>query len=360
MKTIAVLGTVGIPASYGGFETLVENLALVHHKENFEVNLVVYCSGNAYQIRPVSYLKTELRYVGINANGVASVLYDVVSLISAVRRGSDVILLLGVSGAIALPLLRLFSRVRIVINIDGIEWKRAKWRGPARWFLRISEQLAVRFSHNVIADNAGIAEYVKSTYTRECQVIAYGGDHALSIPARQFATQKLPLRFALALCRIEPENNVEMILHVFASIPDQALVFVGNWQHSSFGRRLKQIYTGYQNLYLLDPIYDLGVLRSLRDRADFYIHGHSAGGTNPSLVEMMHFGLPILAFDCIYNRYTTEEQALYFSNARELTALARRTSILKTKELGQKMLQIAHRRYTWASVAAEYFKLLMN
>lgn len=360
MKTIAVLGTVGIPASYGGFETLAENLARFHQTKGLQSRLVVYCSTKAYGARPAQCLGAELRYVGLNANGASSIAYDVVSLFSAAWRGSDVILLLGVSGAIALPLLRLFSRARIVTNIDGLEWKRDKWSRPARRFLRFSEKLAVRFSHEVITDNAGIADHVTHAYGRPSHVIPYGGDHAVSVSERPFTDKPLPERYALALCRIEPENNVAMILEAFARTPAMPLVFVGNWGYNEFGRALQARYSQMPHLHLLDPIYDVGLLRGLRGRAALYVHGHSAGGTNPSLVEMMHFGVPVLAFDCIYNRYTTEDQALFFCDANELTGALASLAPEVAGQVGAAMLRIARDRYTWDAVGEAYFKLLME
>lgn len=116
--------------------------------------------------------------------------------------------LLWVSSALALPLVRLISSARIVTNIDGIEWRREKWQGLAKRFLRFSEKMAVRFSHEVIADNAVIAAYVKEAYNADCHVIAYGGDHAVNVAAQQVAEFGLPDTYAFAVCRIEPENNV--------------------------------------------------------------------------------------------------------------------------------------------------------
>jgi glycosyltransferase involved in cell wall biosynthesis len=358
VRTIAIVGTVGIPASYGGFETLVESLARWHDASNLSSRLVVYCSSKSYIERPHTYLGAELRYVALKANGVSSVLYDIVSLFSAVRRGCDVLLVLGVSGAIALPFIRLVSRCRIVTNIDGIEWKRKKWKGLSSWFLRVSEQIAVRFSHEVIADNGGIARHVADTYRRDCRVIAYGGDHAILAPARPYEGEALPTRYALALCRIEPENNVAMILEAFARNSAMPLVFVGNWNNSQFGRSLKQRFGDVRHLRLLDPIYDPGILRTIRGNSALYIHGHSAGGTNPSLVEMMHFGVPVMAYDCTYNRFTTDEKALFFKDADELVGTQHALTPLVAEAVGAEMRRIANQRYTWEKIGGEYFRLL--
>lgn len=360
MKKISILGTVGIPASYGGFETLAENLARFHQANALAGKLVVYCSAKSYPAGPETYLGAKLRYIGLNANGIASIPYDIVSLLSAVRHRSDVILLLGVSGSIALPLVRLLSRARIVTNIDGIEWKREKWKGAARWFLRFSERMAVRFSHEVVADNAGIAEHVVQSYGRDCHVIAYGGDHALQAPSKPYEGPPLPPRYAFALCRIEPENNVAMILEAFAQRPDLPLVFVGNWNYSEFGRELKRRYAAFAHLHLLDPIYDIGVLRTLRGNAAVYVHGHSAGGTNPSLVEMMHFGVPILAYDCVFNRCTTDGKARFFRNAADLRGAVGTLDQPQAAQMGAALRDLARTHYTWDAVGRAYFGVLLG
>tara|TARA_R110001583_G_C5668777_1_gene410474 strand:+ start:7442 stop:8569 length:1128 start_codon:yes stop_codon:yes gene_type:complete len=354
---ISILGTVGIPANYGGFETLAENLARYHQDNNLPGELMVYCSARSYPEQPYTCLGARLRYINLNANGVSSVPYDVISLFSAIVRRTDVIVLLGVSGAIALPLVRLLSRAKIITNIDGIEWKRAKWKGLARWFLHYSEKLAVRFSHEVIADNGGIAQHVQDCYGRDCHVIAYGGDHAVSAAPKPWQGTDLPARYALSLCRIEPENNVDMILDAFSGQNELSLVFVGNWNNSAYGRELKQHYAAVPHLQLLDPVYDIGVLHTLRCNAVLYVHGHSAGGTNPSLVEMMHFGLPVLAYDCVFNRHTTEQQALFFSDAEALCQALQTLTPAQAEQVGVNMLHIAQARYTWDVIGAEYFRL---
>ena len=352
---LAIVGSVGVPGQYGGFETLAENLVRYHETEARDIELTVYCSARAYPDRPDRYRSAALRYIGLDANGVQSIPYDIFSLLDAARRGHDVILLLGVSGALALPLLRLVSRAQIVTNIDGMEWRRDKWSGLARWVLKTSERLAVRHSHRVVADNAGIADHVRAAYGPEAEVIEYGGDHAVApVDAPAADLPPLPDSYALALCRIEPENNVHVILEAFAEA-GAPLVFVGNWDRSAYGRELVAAYGTRSNLTLLDPVYDPAALLAIRGGASSYVHGHSAGGTNPSLVEMMHFGIPILAFDCTYNRYTTEESARFFADAPTLAGLVRTPD--PDPERGAKLLAIARRRYTWARIGRRYFAL---
>lgn len=357
---IAIAGTVGVPGRYGGFETLAENL--VHHHAAVEdgTRLAVYCSGKANpQPRPDQFGSAALRYIGLDANGVQSIPYDILSMFDALRRGDNRILLLGVSGALCLPLIRLFSRARIVTNIDGIEWKRAKWRGLARVILRLSERFAVRFSHKVIADNQAIADYVAETYGRTAEVIAYGGDNALAVAPDFDAIPDFPETYALALCRIEPENNVHVILEGWESL-DTPLVFVGNWDKSPYGQELKARYADHPNIKIVDPVYEPAALRAIRDRAWIYIHGHSAGGTNPSLVEMMQFAIPVAAWDCSFNRYSTDSQARYFKTAAELAAQVAQMDADTASQVGKAMKNIAQDRYLWERIAEDYFSLLRD
>lgn len=356
-KSISIIGTVGVPGSYGGFETLAENLVRYHCAMDAGGKLSVYCSSRASEGKRDSFLGAELRYVPLEPNGVQSILYDIWSLVESVRRKDNFLLVLGVSGAMFFPVLRAISRARIITNIDGIEWRREKWRGLARRFLRWSERAAVRWSDVVITDNQGISEYVKHTYNVDSVLIPYGGDHALAAEPDESAVQVLPKNFALALCRIEPENNVAMILEAFAEI-DTPLVFVGNWDKSDYGLDLAARYKDHKSITIHDPVYEPSALRAIRDRASLYVHGHSAGGTNPSLVEMMHFSIPVLAHGCSFNRHTTEEKARYFMNSAELGDAVRALSPQIASQIGAQMGEIARRRYTWDQIGRAYFELL--
>lgn len=353
----AILGTVGVPANYGGFETLAENLVSYHEETGKTLDLTVYCSSKGAASQPARYRSAALQYVGFDANGVQSIPYDIVGLLDAVRKGHDRLLLLGVSGALILPLLKLFSRARIITNVDGIEWKREKWKGLAKHYLRFAEMIAVKASDEVIADNQAIADYLKEAYDREAHVIPYGGDHAVEADPDPRVVADLPDGYALGLCRIEPENNIAMILEAFDGL-GMPLVFVGNWDKSRYGRELKHEYAGHPTITIHDPVYDPRGLRAIRDGASLYLHGHSAGGTNPALVEMMHFGIPIAAHGCAFNRYTTEDRALYFNSAEELRALVSQITAAEAKAIGETMCEISARRYTWATIGRAYFELL--
>lgn len=173
-----------------------------------------------------------------------STLYDAWGLLLSVR-GFDTIVVLGVSGCIFLPLFRLLCRKRLIVNIDGLEHRRAKWGKFAKWFLRTSEAMAVRHADVVVADNKGIQDYVQDTYGKKAALIAYGGDHVLrevSEKKQLDILQKYGLEkagYAISVCRIEPENNCHITLEAFAH-QGMRLVFVGNWEYSEYGTELKK------------------------------------------------------------------------------------------------------------------------
>lgn len=352
MKRVAIVGIQGVPAKYGGFETLVENI--IGGNCSPDVHYTVFCSAKDYATRQDTYKGVRLKYVPMfHANGAQSTPYDIVSLMRCLR-GYDTVLVLGVSGCIFLPVFRLLFRKKLIVNIDGLEHRRAKWGRFAKWFLRTSEAMAVRFADVVVADNKGIQDYVTQTYGKPSELIAYGGDHTQRDVSedRQLAIlRKYGVKagdYAISVCRIEPENNSHIICEAFAR-SGRELVFVGNWDRSDYSRQLKNKYSSYGNIHMVDSVYDLDELYALRNRCSCYIHGHSAGGTNPSLVEAMFFGKPVLAYDVVYNRETTENCAGYFKTCDQLVAL-----LSQTGTDGDCMRRIAERRYTWKHVASQY------
>ena len=356
---LAIVGTVGVPARYGGFETLAHQLVL---NLNEEFDLTVYNSAKHYTAkeRVKKWNGANIKYLPISANGIWSIPYDIISIIHALIF-CDVILMLGVSGALFLPFVKLFFPYKkIIVNIDGLEWRRPKWNRYAKTFLQVSEQVAVRFADEVIADNAAIQKYVFEKYQVNANLIEYGADH--NQPEKLSSAIRLLFPFlendyAFKVARIEPENNIKMILEAFINQSRLPLVFVGNWEASDYGRSLRAEFGDSNQLHLLDPIYEPHLLNQLRSNAKVYIHGHSAGGTNPSLVEAMYLGLPILSIDAIYNKITTEHKAIYFSNKKELSNMLEYIDSLELNQVATDMIEVANRRYTWSVIADKYSTL---
>lgn len=355
IKKIAIIGTVGIPAKYGGFETLVEYLTL--NLGNI-VDFTVFCSAKQYSQKIEEYNNAKLRYINLYANGIQSILYDIFAILKSLKH-HDSILILGVSGCIILPIIKFFTKVKIIVNIDGLEWKRAKWNYFIKKFLKFSEYLAVKYSDIVVCDNKVIKDYVFTEYKKNSSLIEYGADHVKKIELTNKSSKLYPFlnsNYYFKVCRIEPENNIHLILEAFSEVKEKELVIVGNWENSNYSKSLYSKYSNFNNITLLNPIYDQNSLNMLRANCYVYIHGHSAGGTNPSLVEAMFLELPIFAFKIGYNQETTKNKAYYFCDSSDLKKLLTNRD-LDINKCKIDMKNIALENYTWSRISNEYFNL---
>jgi glycosyltransferase involved in cell wall biosynthesis len=347
------------PLKYGGFETLADHL-VSNLSEKYD--FTVYCSQKKYkkEERLASYKGAKLQYIPLEANGVQSIPYDTISILHAIFK-NDILLILGVAGAWILPFVKLFTNKKIIISIDGIEWKRDKWSLLAKLYLWWAEKIAVKYSHIDISDNESIQDYTAVRYETLSRVIEYGADHTMKVVPNEEDIQKYPFlsdNYAVKVCRIEPENNVHIVLEAFKQKSDMNLVLVGNWNNSEYGKRLKEEYGSVNNIHLHDPIYNQREIDLIRGNAGLYIHGHSAGGTNPSLVEAMYLELPVIAFEVSYNITTTEGKAIYFSSVADLIEQLEWINDERLTELADKMTAIARRRYTWNNIAKKYELLI--
>jgi glycosyltransferase involved in cell wall biosynthesis len=340
---VAVIGTVGLPPNYGGFETLVSNL--VTNKPKL---FSVYCSSVTNSSIIPTWNGVKLHYIPLNANGISSIAYDIISCLHALFSGYRKLLILGVSGAPIILLLRIIPGLKIITNVDGIEWRREKWSFFAKIYLRLSELIAVTFSHHVVSDNKVITEYLKKTYHKHSKTIAYGGNN-FSEPLTLFNNN-----YVLSICRIEPENNVHLILEALSKSKHK-IKFVGNWSSSKYGIKLKSFYHNKNGISCLDPIYDKGKIQSLRSCCTMYVHGHKAGGTNPSLVEMMFYGKQIIAYDCSFNRETLGGHGLFFNNSSELLHIIKNVDVACYNST---MVEFAASNYTWELIRKKYYELL--
>jgi glycosyltransferase involved in cell wall biosynthesis len=349
---LAIIGTVGVPAKYGGFETLVEQ---IQEPLCSTFNVSIYCQKSAYSKRPKTYKNAQLHYINLKANGLQSIFYDIYSILHAFKK-TDIYLILGVSGAIILPFVKLFSNKKIVTNIDGLEWKREKWNKPAKLFLKFSEYIAVKFSNTIIADNLHIQNHIKNQYNKNSVLIPYGGDHVSKEADAHLPTFGLAKNnYLFTVCRIEPENNIQLLLEAFQeSTLNIPYVLVGNWQNSPYGKQLFDLYKNSARIKLINPIYDAEKLNSLRSNCTAYLHGHSAGGTNPSLVEAMSLSLPLVVYGVNYNRATTQNKSLYFTDKPELLTILNTLSQYNLKEQGATMKKIAAENYTWNKISQQY------
>jgi glycosyltransferase involved in cell wall biosynthesis len=317
-RHLAIVGSVGIPNRYGGPEAFAESIAPALVARGFEVT--VTCDKSRYTDDLSERFKGARRvFIGIGANGASSPLHDLVAFMRVVRH-AHYILVLGVSGGLFFPIFRLACALtgsRLLVNIDGVEWRRSKFGPFGKLVLYCSDLLAQWFAHVIIYDNDALRPYVRQPRKAAC--VAYSGDHAVLNEPPAASNPLEP--YALTICRIEPENNCDVLIEGFLQSSLGKYVFVGNWSRSEYGRGLRRRYASEPRLQLLDPVYEPRELYRLRSHCTFYLHGHSVGGTNPSLVEMLFFDCDILCWDCSFNRATARDAIRFFTSAEHLAQL---------------------------------------
>ena len=317
---IAILGTRGIPNNYGGFEQCAENLSVSLVENGYDVT-VYSTDSHPYQSKIFKGVNIIKKYCPENNIGSAAhFIYDFICLKDALKKEFDVIFEFGYqSVAISFVLLPIKKSV-IVTNMDGLEWKRAKWSPYVKKLTKWFEKIASKKSTFLISDNKGIQDYIKQKYNKDSVMIPYGADKVN--PTKELLTKynvKIEEYFLL-IARLEPENNIEMILDGFliSESPISFLV-VGNTE-TSYGKYLQDKYI-QGNIVFLGSVFNKEHLDSLRKFAKVYFHGHSVGGTNPALLEAMAAQAFIFAHNNVFNRDVLEDNAFYFNNSNEVQQL---------------------------------------
>lgn len=356
---IAILGTRGIPARYGGFETFAEKLSLGLAELGHDVT--VYCEANGPSA-PAEHRGVRLRYMPAPALGpLETILYDVRCLWNA-RNGFDVVYMLGYGTAPFCLIPRLWG-AEVWINPDGLEWARAKWGAVARKYFRLMEWSALGVADRIIADADAIAASLASRHgsIRSCSVIPYGCEVVENPPRIDPLAEwaLVPESYYLVVCRLEPENHVLGILHAFQqSHSARELIVVGD--HLAQTRYVEQLRAVRDpRIRMIGTVYDQEKLTCLRAHAFAYMHGHSVGGTNPSLLEAMGCGNLIFAHDNPFNRETLGDCGVFFASAAELTRAI--NDMDQDPRAGQLRIAAkarARSRYRWPDVIASYAALL--
>ena len=313
---VAFIGSAGIPNRYGGFESFLEHCAPAI--ASLGTVVTVTCDARLYQDHTSDFHGVRREFLSVPANGASSIIHDGIAFLRVFRRHQQIVVL-GVSGGIWFPIFRLLcavTRKRLIVNVDGVEWRRSKFSKSKRLLLKAFDTLAQWCSHHVVYDNIGLHRFLTGSAKRKSTCIAYPGDHV-----RRIAGISKKSRSALTICRIEPENNLELLIDGALSSTLAEYTIVGNWNHSDYARTLRARHEGDPRLRLLDPIYDPVKLAEMREACEVYLHGHSVGGTNPSLVEMLFYDCAIFCFDVDFNRQTAANCASYFANAEQLRSI---------------------------------------
>jgi glycosyltransferase involved in cell wall biosynthesis len=314
---IALLGTRGVPARYGGFETAAEEIGarLATHGHH----VVVYCRNPGQHVR--TYRGMELvNLPAIRSKSLETISHTALSTVHAVLRSRpEVVVLFNPANGPFVPILRA-AGIRTVVHFDGLDAERAKWGGLGRAYLRAAARWSVRLADDVIADSEAIAKHIRNTYGRESTFIAYGAPILRPAADRLPEIGLVPGRFHLVVSRFEPENNLAAIVEGYGSASmSLPLVVVGSARHAS-AYRARVMGSAGPGVRFLGVVWDQELLDQLYGHCATYVHGHSVGGTNPSLLRAMGAGAPIIAYDVVFNRETARDAARYFRTATEVAS----------------------------------------
>lgn len=358
-KKVHIVGTHGVPAKYGGFETLADYFCQ-NLSDDFEIT--VYCNAHKYPIQEKKYFGANLKYLKLEANGFKGIFYDVITYIQALFSADVILYLSPVGSGFMTPLKYLFGK-KVIVNHGGLnEWEREKLSLIQKIWAKFNHRIAAKFADINIADNFLYQKSLKNNFGAESVVIRYGGDHTLKIDAedKRFANKYsfVNNKYALSVSRAQLDNNIHLVLEAFEKFEDYKIVLVSNWSISKYGIELKEKYKNHKNMILLDAIYDKVELDFIRSNAYVYIHSHSRCGTAPSLVEAMNLENAIISYDVPTNRETTKNNALFFRDSVSLVSQLKSLSEEKISKNKKAMFQIASAEYTWKTIAHQYKKII--
>lgn len=364
-KKLLITGIRGIPAHYGGFETFAEELSLYLVEHGWEVT--VYCQENA-ELDGVSAALWESNWQGITLvhvpvkgdTALASIKFDWLCLLDVIKR-DGLVLTLGYNTALFNVLLRVKGR-SYLMNMDGLEWQRNKWRWYEKTWLYLNERFGCWFANHLIADHPEIARHLETRVSsNKITTVGYGGREVCDADAefiQRFGLQ--PKGYAIVIARPEPENHILEIVQAFSERPRNCqLVILGNYSHDE-SYQAEVLKSASSEVKFIGAIYDAMTLDSLRFNAKVYIHGHKVGGTNPSLIEALGAAQPILAHDNVFNRYVAGKSAVYFKDAKDCDKQL--SNLLGDESKLTQLSQAAHQQflenYRWQIILQKYQTLL--
>lgn len=361
-KRLLILGTRGVPANHGGFETFAEALSTYLVQKGWRVT--VYCQEDWNRTTMYETMWGRVRRVHIpvkQTGALGTIIFDLKAALHA-RKQPTMALTLGYNTAIFNVLQRLRGKANL-FNMDGIEYRRAKWGPVAKLWFWINERIACKTGTHLIADHPDIKAHL-ATRTREKRItmIPYGADvitDSSTAPLKEFGLE--PGKFSTVIARPEPENSILEIVQGFSQQPrGHTLVVLGDFdENNTYNQQV--LASASSEVKFLGAIYDKPTVRALRYHSYLYVHGHQVGGTNPSLVEALGAGNPVLAHDNPFNRWVAgADAAVYFSDSA--SCAAQFTDLLDHPDHALAMKKAARLRhaeqFTWELVLAEYEKLL--
>ena len=371
---IAFISTRGIPNNYGGFEQFAEYISVGLVRRGHEV--VVY-SPHFHPYREPDYKGVRIKHIYSPeiwmGSSVVSFFYDFLSLRDALKKEKfDIIYEAGYTSIVPAYIWFNVKRIKYPLfttNMDGLEYKRTKFNKWVQKFVFWEERMAVKHSHYLIADNMGIRDYYKEKYGKESKFLAYGADVHEDYDVDVLKEYGLEAGgYFIVVARLEPENNLFMAIEGYLASNQYGkhpLVVVGK-TNTPYGKYLMERYGRDRNIRFVGGIYDFRKLNSIRHYSYAYFHGHSVGGTNPSLLEAMASGCFILAHDNIFNRAVLGENALYYGStdaATEMLDGIDQAVSAHKKEYTERNLEVIRRDYSWEKLVdehEEYFKWMLS
>ena len=351
---IAILGTRGIPNNYGGFEQFAEYLALGLVQKGHSVT--VY-NSHTHPYQESTWKGVDIQHVYDPEKKIGTAgqfIYDMLSILDTRKKEFDIILELGYTSSSVFFDLHPKKSI-VVTNMDGLEWKRTKYSAKVQRFLQWAESLAVKKSNHLVSDSIGIENYLKHKYNAESTYIPYGSHLFENKNEDVLEEYRLEVhQYNMLIARLEPENSIEIILDgVVKSANTLPFLVIGNHE-TKFGAYLKEKFIHNVNIQFVGGIYDINKLNNLRCFSNIYFHGHTVGGTNPSLLEAMGSNALICANDNEFNSAILNEDAFYFSNDDDVAEVIRNVSyenyIEKVRNNRRKITEL----YTWEKIVKDY------
>ncbi|GAB3713186.1 DUF1972 domain-containing protein [Flavobacterium koreense] len=354
---IAILGTRGIPNHYGGFEQFAEFFSVYLVEKGHEV----YCYNSH------NHKFQEKTFHGVNIihqndpehkfGTFGQFIYDYNCIMDSRKRDFDIILQLGyTSNSIWFFLLP--KKPIIITNMDGLEWKRTKYSKPVQQFLKFAERLAANSSDYLVSDSIGIEKFLKEKYKKESTYIAYGA-YPFDSPNEDFLKEYNVEKqnFNMIMARFEPENNLDMVLEGVAQSNDKTPILVIGKHETKYGEYLKNKFKSHDNIRFLGGIYNLEHLNNLRYFSKLYFHGHSVGGTNPSLLEAMASQSLVIAHNNDFNKGILKENGIYFSNPSEVKNILESVKKIDNLQKVQNNYQAIIKDFNWEKINGQYLQL---
>ena len=354
---IAMIGTRGVPARYGGFETAVEEIGARLAAAGHEV--VVFCRPVESGTELASFKGMSLVHLPIiRKRALETLAHTALSVVNPSLRGVDAAIVFNAANSPLLPVVRA-RRIPVATHVDGLEWRRSKWGRWGRRYYRLAESLAVRWSDEIIADAQGIADYYRDEFGAPSRLIAYGAPDIGDVGSHRLAELGVSKGgYHLVVARFEPENHVLEIVQGYAtSSAELPLLVVGSAPYSdAYTAAIRQ--AADDRVRLLGGVWDQDLLDQLYANAASYLHGHSVGGTNPSLLRAAGAGAPVIAFDSVFNREVVGDDARYFADPAAVRAEVEwaEENLAEFRQVGASA-RVAARRYDWDQVATEYERL---